>query len=404
MKNVLIILKKELKRFFTDRRMLLAMFLPGILIFIIYRAMGSLMSNVASSTEPTETTFNIAYTTNYGGTDDLPLMLKSYYETLQISETNPNKNDAKFVKITKEEVNDYVAKLKNNEVDLVVEFSDNFEKQISDGQRGNNINFYYNGKNGDSESLYSMVRGYISVYNLYTENMGVDGNGNPVMVKANVDEEGGSAMLQKILAFVLPMVTVSLLYSTVISFCPESISGEKERGTLASVLMTPIKKSEFVIGKIIALSLVAIASGLVSFLGLIFSLPSMMGGATLSVGFGQAILLMLIMITMLLFFVGLGVLVSALANTVKEAGSYLGPLSLVFMIGAIVPIILGSNQAWLGFIPVVNFAASISALTTGTEGITLLLTFTIISNLVYTGLLVFAVTRVFNKEKMLLGH
>lgn len=404
MKNILIILKKELKRFFTDRRMLLAMFLPGILIFIIYRAMGGLMSNVASSTEPTETTFNIAYTNNYGGTDDLPLMLESYYGTLKVSETNKNKNDAKFVKITKEEVNDYVAKLKNNEVDLVVEFSDNFETQIKDGQKGNNINFYYNGKNGDSEYLYSMVRSYVTVYNLYTENMAFDANGIPVVIKANVDEEGGSAMLQKILAFVLPMVTVSLLYSTVISFCPESISGEKERGTLASVLMTPIKKSEFVIGKIIALSIVAVASGLVSFLGLIFSLPSMMGGATLTFTFGQAILLMFIMVTMLLFFVGLGVLVSALANTVKEAGSYLGPLSLVFMIGAIVPVIIGSNQAWLGFIPVVNFAASISALTTGAEGITLLLTFTVISNLVYTGLLVFAVTKVFNQEKMLLGH
>ena len=405
MKNILIILKKELKRFFTDRRMLLAMFLPGILIFIIYRAMGSLMSNVASSTEPTEATFNIAYTDNYAeDTNNKPLMLLTFEESLSKEATNPNKNKAEFKKIAKSEVNDYVAKLKNNEVDLVVEFSDNFETQISAGQRGNNINFYYNGKNGDSESLYSMIRGYVSVYDLYTENMGVDNSGNPVMIKANVDEEGGSAMLQSILAFVLPMVTVSLLYSTVISFCPESISGEKERGTLASVLMTPIKKSEFVIGKIIALSLVAIASGLVSFLGLIFSLPSMMGGATLSLGFGQTILLMLIMITMLLFFVGLGVLVSALANTVKEAGSYLGPLSLVFMIGAIVPIILGSNEAWLGFIPVVNFAASISALTTGAEGITLLLTFTVLSNLVYTGLLVFAVTRIFNQEKMLLGH
>ena len=404
MKNILIILKKELKRFFTDRRMLLAMFLPGILIFIIYRAMGGLMSNVASSTAPTETTFNIAYTSNYGGTDDLPLVLQTYYNTLQVSEANPNKNDAKFVRITKEEVNDYVAKLKNNEVDLVVEFSDNFETQIKDGQIGNNINFYYNGKNGDSEYLYSMVRSYVTVYNLYTENMGVDKNGAPVVIKANVDEGDGSAMLQKILAFVLPMVTVSLLYSTVISFCPESISGEKERGTLASVLMTPIKKSEFVIGKIIALSIVAVASGLVSFLGLIFSLPSMMGGTTLEIGFGQGILLMFIMVTMLLFFVGLGVLVSAIANTVKEAGSYLGPLSLVFMIGAIVPIILGSNEAWLGFIPVVNFAASISALTTGVKGITLLLTFTVISNLVYTGLLVFAVTKVFNQEKMLLGH
>ena len=145
MKNILIILKKELKRFFTDRRMLLAMFLPGILIFIIYRAMGSLMSNVASSTEPTETTFNIAYTDNYADDTSIkPAMLLTFEQSLSNEATNPNKNKAEFKKIAKSEVNDYVAKLKNNEVDLVVEFSDNFEKQISDGKSGNNINFYYN--------------------------------------------------------------------------------------------------------------------------------------------------------------------------------------------------------------------------------------------------------------------
>ena len=80
MKNIMIILKKELKRFFTDRRMLLAMFLPGVLIFIIYRAMGSLMGNVASSTEPTEVSFKVAYTDNYGDKTNLPEML-SFYKT-----------------------------------------------------------------------------------------------------------------------------------------------------------------------------------------------------------------------------------------------------------------------------------------------------------------------------------
>ena len=36
MKNILTILKKELRRFFTDSRMLLGIFLPGVMIFAIY--------------------------------------------------------------------------------------------------------------------------------------------------------------------------------------------------------------------------------------------------------------------------------------------------------------------------------------------------------------------------------
>ena len=401
MKNIMIILKKELKRFFTDRRMLLAMFLPGVLIFIIYRAMGGVMGNVASSTEPTEVSFKVAYTDNYGSTN-LPKMLKFYDDNFIKNETvNTNKNKAEYIPISKSQVNEYKDKLNSNEFDLVVEFSDDFESNIENGQIGNNVNFYYNGKNGDSEYLYSSISSCISVYNLYTQNIGTDGR--PVI--ANVDPEQSSSMLQTIMSFVLPMVTVSLLYSTVISFCPESISGEKERGTLASILMTPIKKSEFVIGKIIALSIVAVASGVASFLGLIFSLPTMMGSASLGLSFGSTLLLLLIMITMLLFFVGLGVLVSAIANTVKEAGSYLGPLTLVFMVGSMVPVILGSEPpVWLAFIPVANLSASISALLNNAANMIPLLLLTAISNIVYTGLLVFGVTKVFNNEKVLLGH
>ena len=402
MKNIMIILKKELKRFFTDRRMLLAMFLPGVLIFIIYRAMGGLMGNVASSTEPTEASFKVAYTDNYGDKANLPEML-SFYKTTFIDneQINTNKNKIDYTPISTSQVNEYKDKLNSNEYDLVVEFSDGFETNIKNGQTGNNVNFYYNGKNGDSEYLYSSISSCISVYDLYTQNIGTDGR--PVI--ANVDPEQSSSMLQTIMSFVLPMVTVSLLYSTVISFCPESISGEKERGTLASILMTPIKKSEFVIGKIIALSIVAVASGVASFLGLIFSLPTMMGGASLGLSFGSTLLLLLIMITMLLFFVGLGVLVSAIANTVKEAGSYLGPLTLVFMVGSMVPVILGSEPpVWLAFIPVANLSASISALLNNAANMIPLLLLTAISNIVYTGLLVFGVTKVFNNEKVLLGH
>ena len=43
MKAIGIILKKELKRFFTDYRMLIGIILPGILIFLLYSVMGDFM-------------------------------------------------------------------------------------------------------------------------------------------------------------------------------------------------------------------------------------------------------------------------------------------------------------------------------------------------------------------------
>ena len=45
MHNIWTIIKKELKRFFTDYRILISLFLPGVLIFFIYSFMGNIINN-----------------------------------------------------------------------------------------------------------------------------------------------------------------------------------------------------------------------------------------------------------------------------------------------------------------------------------------------------------------------
>ena len=44
MSNIFTIMKKELKRFFTDKRMLISLIMPGLIIFIIYTLIGSFIS------------------------------------------------------------------------------------------------------------------------------------------------------------------------------------------------------------------------------------------------------------------------------------------------------------------------------------------------------------------------
>src|SRR5574344_1354574 len=51
MKNVLTIIKKELRRFFTDRRMLLSLILPGLIIFLVYSVMGEFVEKQSTVAE-----------------------------------------------------------------------------------------------------------------------------------------------------------------------------------------------------------------------------------------------------------------------------------------------------------------------------------------------------------------
>ena len=278
----------------------------------------------------------------------------------------------------------------------MVSFTDDFENKLADNTASNNVDIFYNGDSSASSDLYNFVSQVVGVsYTNYTVNL----NGQ---VAANVGDKDMMAM--KIAAMIIPMVTISILFSTVLSLCPEAIAGEKERGTLASLLLTPIKRSEFVAGKILSLSTTAIASGIVSFTGLILSIPKLMGGFNITISPVDGLLLFLLVVAVLLLFVAIGVFISALANTVKEAAGYLSPIMIVFMLFGMAPSLFGFDQWYLSFVPILNVCVSINALLNGAENLLLFFGLTVASTVLYTGLLMFAVTKLFNKERVVLGQ
>ena len=395
MRNVLTIFLKELKRVFTDRRMLISLFLPGVLIYIVYSVMGTVMSKAITSSSTKNTTFQVLYTNNYSNDPNkVKPQLITFLETAINGGENNNKVEAK--EITLADVDSYKEQLKEGKYDLLVTYTDNFENTLADKSAGSNINIFYNGDSNASSDLYNFASQIVgSVYTNYTVNL----NGQ---VAPNVGEK--DAMAMKIAAMIIPMVTISILFSTVISLCPEAIAGEKERGTLAALLLTPIKRSEFVAGKVLSLSATAIASGTVSFTGLILSLPKLMGGFNISISPVDGLLLFLLVVSVLLLFVAIGVFISALANSVKEAAGYLSPIMILFMVFGMAPSLFGFNQWYLSFIPILNVCVSINALLVGAPNLLMFFGITVASTIVYAGLLMFAVTKLFNKERVVLGQ
>ena len=390
----MIIFLKELKRVFLDKRMLISLFLPGVIIYFAYTLMGNALNSSMFASTTKDTTYQVVYTNNSGV--ETPKLMSFLDATVKADKESNNKVEAK--PINKSEVEAYQEKLKNNEIHLIVTFTDNFEESIKMDNTINNVNIYYNGESSVSSDLYSLTTSLVSyAYTNYTVNQE---NGKPVV--ANVGEKDNMSM--KIMGMVIPMVTISILFSTVISLCPEAIAGEKERGTLASLLLTPIKRKDFAIGKMMSLSVLAVASGAVSFAGLMLSMPNLMKGINISIAPVEFLLLFLLVVSILLFFVGLGILMSSLANTVKEAAGYVSPFMLVFMLFGIAPSLFGLSEWYMAFIPVLNVCVSINSLLVGANGLPLFFGLTVISNLVYTGLLVFAITKLFNQERVILGQ
>ena len=385
MNNIFTILKKELRRFFTDKRMLLSLFLPGILIFIIYTAMGSVFSNF----------FNPSDDYNYIVYIDNPVE-----EFNVINTSSPYKIEIKnFNNLSNEEKENYKNDIKNEKIDLLICFESDFYNKLNNGEKPN-VEIYYLSTSTASSTIYNYYFQTLN-NNSMTINYNYFVNQNSdINYDLSTDEDKSKV----IITMVLPFILVIMLFTGCMNVTTESIAGEKERGTIATLLVTPVKRSEIALGKILALSITSIVSSISSFLGLALSLPKLLQGTgdiTLSMyGISTYIYVLLIIIVITILFTTLLSIVSCFSKSIKEANQYATPLMFLIMAVSGSTYFISNNNWYLYLIPIFNSINCLSEIFSLNFNLLNFL-ITIISNLVYISLGVFVVTKMFDNEKVM---
>lgn len=385
MNNVFTILKKELRRFFTDKRMLLSLFLPGILIFIIYTAMGSVFSNF----------FNPSDDYNYIVYIDNPVE-----EFNVINTSSPYKIEIKnFNNLSNEEKENYKNDIKKEKIDLLICFESDFYNKLNNNEKPN-VEIYYLSTSTASTTIYNYYFQTLN-NNSMTINYNYFVNQNSdINYDLSTDEDKSKVVI----TMVLPFILVIMLFTGCMNVTTESIAGEKERGTIATLLVTPVKRSEIALGKILALSVTSIVSSITSFLGLALSLPKLLQGTgdiTLSIyGISTYIYVLLIIIVITILFTTLLSIVSCFSKSIKEANQYATPLMFLIMAISGSTYFISNNNWYLYLIPIFNSINCLSEIFSLNFNLVNFL-ITIISNIVYISFGVFVVTKMFDNEKVM---
>lgn len=121
-------------------------------------------------------------------------------------------------------------------------------------------------------------------------------------------------------------------------------AGEKERGTMEPLLAAPISRLSLVMGKYFAVVLMSIVGAAVALVGMYVAFLIKPGAALgpgaeevmkFSIPWPNALVMMLIALTIAGFFSALELAVSILARSYREANTYLSPLSFAVVIPAI---------------------------------------------------------------------
>ena len=225
--GVLTIMKKELARFFGDKRMVVSILMPGVLIYIMYAFMGNAMGSAFGMDED--------YTPAIQAVS-LPGSMEALLPQTGFSLITGTDEEAAREAVT------------NQELDLLLVFPEGFDEAVaayeaSSGAPAPNVEVYYNSASTNSTFAYRAVVDLMDAYEAQMVNkFDVNAGGEGYDLATAEDTAGGFRPLM------MPLLQLVFLYSGRAGVAPGVIAGAKERGALAPLLLTPNRPSDVALG------------------------------------------------------------------------------------------------------------------------------------------------------------
>jgi sodium transport system permease protein len=185
-------------------------------------------------------------------------------------------------------------------------------------------------------------------------------------------------------------------------------AGEKERGTLETILTSPASQLEILTGKFIVVSFFGVMSVIFGLMGMLAAvnlnseIPAEIITIAMTILGAKPIFLMLsLLFPIALFFAAFLLSISFYAKTFKEAQSIMGPLNILIiipiMIGMMPGITLEASTAW---IPILNVSLAMNDIIAGTLSWSLYVE-VMLSLLFFTGLSMWMSVKFVSREEVI---
>lgn len=374
MNGMSIILKKELKRVFGDKKLVFSMFiLPAIIMIALYGIMGFMIGKMNSDIEEN---VNKVYIVN---ADD---RLKNAIKTSEFDKTNDITyfNEDEF-KAKEQDLRDEIL---NGSAQLIVYVDKDFNQKFTSYSDSTSpvpqIKVSYNTTENYSQNTYGMfTTGVLEIYRtgLLQERVGSLDLLNVFDLQNDIIEKEEKAN-SRFISMMLPYMIVIMLFAGAMSVGVDAMAGEKERGTLASMLLSPVNRTAIAGGKIVAMMILSGLSAIVYVVSMMIAMPVMsaMGGeeTAMSEGLGglslslvEGLQLAAIMLALVFLFVAVISFMAIRAKDTKAASSLISPIYIVVMVAGMLTMFMSGKEVPVSryFIPVYGNAVAIKDICNG---------------------------------------
>ncbi|QYE99791.1 ABC transporter permease subunit/CPBP intramembrane protease [Paraclostridium sordellii] len=391
------IFKKEMIDILRDKKTIFMMvFLP----IILYPVMMILFSQImtASVNNMTE--------------KELPIAIKGNIDSELVTMINNNKNSEDSIgKIKIVKVTDYEKAINDETIAAYIEVS----------KENTQYNIYTNSSMTDSYNALDRIENVLEDYkqkkvtsNLIERELDVEKTLEPIKynhIDIAKNEEVAGSIIGKILPFIL---VISILIGTIYPAI-DVMAGEKERGTLETLLTLPISNLELIMGKYLAVSSSAITTAIFNILSISLTLVYLFTSSGIdsnefglqSMNISKLIFPLIVTIICVCLFAmvisAISMCICSLAKSFKDAQNYITPIMMIVMmisyVSIIPSIVLDKVTATM---PVVNISLLIRSVLSFKIDIQLIM-LVLVSNIIFTVLSVILLSKMFNSEEILFG-
>lgn len=202
--------------------------------------------------------------------------------------------------------------------------------------------------------------------------------------------------------FIIMAITVSATYPAT-----DATAGEKERGTLETLLTFPIKSRDIIIGKFLSVSISSIITGILSLILMLASLVVANGmfeiykSVTLLPSLGSIAYAIIVIVAYSFLISGLCISIASKSKTFKEAQSALTPITFISFFPSMIAFMVEiESSALLSMVPFLNFTLIFTDITNGkVEIINIILM--IASTVIFILLMLICIIKQYKSEKVL---
>ncbi len=299
--------------------------------------------------------------------------------------------------------------IENKDEEAVLIIPESFAENFSQGIPAK-MEIYYDATakgatNITQRRIKSLIRGYSQVIGLTRLQLrGI----NPSLLRAiKIEDHDVSTTQSKgasLMTF-LPYALILGLFMGSMYLAIDTMAGEKERNSLESLLLNPIKRSHLLIGKLLATIIFGLMTMIITLITFKLAMPFMpleKLGMSLDLGLKNLSILTLVLAPLAVMAASLQTVVATFSKSFKEAQTYVGLLIFIPMVPSMALMLMSiKEKLWMMSIPIFSQNLIINQIMRGEAVSAVSIAVAIVGTLLAGLLIALLAIKLYKRESML---